>query len=194
MAHFFAYISRVKLIERWSLMFSVRKENVAEHSLQVGMIAHGLALINNKYFDGNINADRVTTLAMYHDASEVITGDLPTPVKYSNPTIKEAYKAIEENAITNLLSFLPEDLVEDYQTILDPGAEDAEAMKLVKAADTLCAYIKCLEERALGNNEFNRAKATLEAKIRSYRMPEVDHFMAHYMNSFSLNLDELSSH
>ncbi|TNF00182.1 MAG: 5'-deoxynucleotidase [Deltaproteobacteria bacterium] len=194
MAHFFAYISRVKLIERWSLMFSVRKENVAEHSLQVGMIAHGLALIKNKYFDGNINADRVTTLAMYHDASEVITGDLPTPVKYSNPTIKEAYKAIEENAITNLLSFLPEDLVEDYQTILDPGAEDAEAMKLVKAADTLCAYIKCLEERALGNNEFNRAKATLEAKIRSYRMPEVDHFMAHYMNSFSLNLDELSSH
>lgn len=194
MAHFFAYISRVKLIERWSLMFSVRKENVAEHSLQVGMIAHGLALIKNKNFDGNINADRVTTLAMYHDASEVITGDLPTPVKYSNPTIKEAYKAIEENAITNLLSFLPEDLVEDYQTILDPGAEDAEAMKLVKAADTLCAYIKCLEERALGNNEFNRAKATLEAKIRSYRMPEVDHFMAHYMNSFSLNLDELSSH
>ena len=194
MAHFFAYISRVKLIERWSLMFSVRKENVAEHSLQVGMIAHGLALIKNKYFDGNINADRVTTLAMYHDASEVITGDLPTPVKYSNPTIKEAYKAIEENAITNLLSFLPEDLVEDYQTILDPGAEDAEAMKLVKAAYTLCAYIKCLEERALGNNEFNRAKATLEAKIRSYRMPEVDHFMAHYMNSFSLNLDELSSH
>ncbi len=194
MAHFFAYISRVKLIERWSLMFSVRKENVAEHSLQVGMIAHGLALIKNKYFEGNVNADRVATLAMYHDASEVITGDLPTPVKYSNPTIKEAYKAIEENAIVNLLSFLPEDLVEDYQSILDPGAEDAEAMKLVKAADTLCAYIKCLEERALGNNEFNRAKATLEAKIRSYRMPEVDHFMAHYMNSFSLNLDELSSH
>lgn len=194
MAHFFAYISRVKLIERWSLMFSVRKENVAEHSLQVGMIAHGLALIKNKYFDGNVNADRVATLAMYHDASEVITGDLPTPVKYSNPTIKEAYKAIEENAISNLLSFLPEDLVDDYQAILEPKDEDAEAMKLVKAADTLCAYIKCLEERALGNNEFNRAKSTLEAKIRSYRMPEVDHFMAHYMNSFSLNLDELSSH
>lgn len=194
MAHFFAYISRVKMIDRWSLMFSVRKENVAEHSLQVGMIAHGLGLIKNKYFDGNVNVDRIATLAMYHDASEVITGDLPTPVKYSNPTIKEAYKAIEENAITNLLSFLPEDLVDDYKTILDPGPEDAEEMKLVKAADTLCAYIKCLEERALGNNEFNRAKATLEAKIRSYRMPEVDHFMAHYMNSFSLNLDELSSH
>ena len=194
MAHFFAYISRVKLIERWSLMFSVRKENVAEHSLQVGMIAHGLALIKNKYFDGNVNSDRVATLAMYHDASEVITGDLPTPVKYSNPTIKEAYKAIEENAVSNLLSFLPEDLVDDYQAILEPKDEDAEAMKLVKAADTLCAYIKCLEERALGNNEFNRAKSTLEAKIRSYRMPEVDHFMAHYMNSFSLNLDELSSH
>jgi 5'-deoxynucleotidase len=194
MAHFFAYISRVKLIERWSLMFSVRKENVAEHSLQVGMIAHGLALIKNKYFDGKVNADRVATLAMYHDASEVITGDLPTPVKYSNPTIKEAYKAIEENAVSNLLSFLPEDLVDDYQAILEPKDEDAEAMKLVKAADTLCAYIKCLEERALGNNEFNRAKSTLEAKIRSYRLPEVDHFMAHYMNSFSLNLDELSSH
>jgi len=194
MAHFFAYISRVKMIERWSLMFSVRKENVAEHSLQVGMIAHGLGLIKNKYFEGNVNVDRIATLAMYHDASEVITGDLPTPVKYSNPTIKEAYKAIEENAISNLLSFLPEDLVDDYKSILEPGAEDAEEMKIVKAADTLCAYIKCLEERALGNNEFNRAKATLEAKIRSYRLPEVDHFMAHYMNSFSLNLDELSSH
>jgi 5'-deoxynucleotidase len=157
------------------------------------MIAHGLGLIKNKYFDGKVNVDRIATLAMYHDASEVITGDLPTPVKYSNPTIKEAYKAIEENAISNLLSFLPTELVDDYKSILDPGSEDSEEMKLVKAADTLCAYIKCLEERALGNNEFNRAKSTLEAKIRSYRLPEVDHFMAHYMNSFSLNLDELSS-
>ncbi|MCO4793742.1 MAG: 5'-deoxynucleotidase [Bacteriovoracaceae bacterium] len=194
MAHFFAYISRVKLIERWSLMFSVKKENVAEHSLQVGMIAHGLALIKNKHFNGNVNADRVSTLAMYHDASEVITGDLPTPVKYYNPTIKEAYKAIEENAVANLLSFLPDELVEEYDKILNPTSDDSEEMKLVKAADTLSAYIKCLEEKVLGNNEFNRAKSTLESKIRSYKMPEVDHFMAHYMNSFSLNLDELSSH
>tara|TARA_R110002072_G_scaffold534_7_gene4155 strand:- start:57489 stop:58073 length:585 start_codon:yes stop_codon:yes gene_type:complete len=193
MAHFYAYLNRMKLIERWSLMHSVRKENVQEHSLQVAVIAHALALIKNKYFDGNVDANKIATMAIFHDASEVITGDLPTPIKYFNPKIEDAYHAIENYAMEKLLSYLPEELREEYKGLLTQENCDPEETVLVKAADTLSAYIKCMEEKTAGNNEFNRARISLENKIRSYKRPEVDHFMANYINSFSLTLDELST-
>ncbi len=192
MSHFFAYLSRMKLIERWSLMHNTRKENVQEHSLQVAMIAHALALIKNKYFDGEVNPERVTLLAVFHDSAEVFTGDMPTPVKYFNANIKEAYKAIEAHAVEKLLSFLPDDLRPEYNHILLKTGEERDHWKIVKAADTLCAYIKCLEEIASGNREFNRAKMSLESALQEMKMKEVDYFLKNFIHSFSLSLDELS--
>ena len=192
MSHFFAYVNRMKLIERWSLMHNLRAENVQEHSLQVAIIAHALATIGNKYFDKNYNADRVCTLAIFHDATEVLTGDLPTPVKYFNPDIKNAYKEIESLATEKLLSYLPKEMIEDYSHILKQQTEDESSWKLVKAADTLCAYIKCLEESAAGNKEFNRAKITIENSLRKLESEEVSYFIKNFLHSFSLSLDELS--
>ena len=192
MSHFYAYLSRMKLIERWSLMRNIRKENVQEHCLQVAIVAHALAVIKNKYFDGDINVEKVALFAVYHDASEVMTGDMPTPVKYFNSEIKTVYKAIEKHATQKLLSFLPMDLVPDYQHLLEPREEDAELWRVVKAADNLCAYIKCVEEGASGNKEFNRAKITIEGTLKEMKMQEVDYFLKQFIHSFSLSLDELS--
>lgn len=192
MSHFFAYLSRMKLIERWALMHNIRRENVQEHSLQVAIVAHALAVLKNKFFNGDVNPERVALLAVFHDASEVLTGDLPTPVKYFNPDIKAAYRSIEAHANKKLLSFLPEVLHEEYKDILVGDEDEKEHWKLVKAADGLCAYIKCVEEGAAGNGEFNRAKATIELSLKEMELPEVDYFLRNFMPSFSLTLDELS--
>ena len=192
MGHFFAYLSRMKLITRWCLMQNIRSENVQEHSLQVAVVGHALAVISKRYYDRPYNAERVALLSLFHDASEVFTGDMPTPAKYFSPEIRDAYKRMEGEACQKLLSFLPQELRADYQELLIPNANDEEVLKLIKAADSICAYLKCLEELAAGNREFNQAKLTLESKIKSYEMPEVDHFMKHFAPSFSLTLDELS--
>src|SRR5690606_36543576 len=132
MSHFFAYLSRMKLIDRWALMRSTQKENVQEHSLQVAMIAHALATIKNRYYGGNIDAGRVAVLAIYHDASEVMTGDLPTPVKYFNSEMKSAYQAIEKYASSQIVKLLPEELREDYESLFFPKDEDKELLMMVK--------------------------------------------------------------
>lgn len=184
----------MKFIDRWSLMRCTHRENVQEHSLQVAVVAHALALIKNKYFAGKVLPDRVALLAIFHDATEVLTGDLPTPVKYFNGEIREAYKAIEGHAIDQLLLLLPEDLRKEYQNLLEIADDEKEAKTLIKAADTLCAYIKCLEEKSTGNHEFSRAQKSIEEKLNVYRhMPEVDYFIRNFVPSFNLTLDEIST-
>ncbi|QCR35485.1 5'-deoxynucleotidase [Nissabacter sp. SGAir0207] len=191
-SHFFAYLSRLKLINRWPLMRNVRTENVSEHSLQVAFVAHALALIKNRKFNGNLNAERVALLAMYHDASEVITGDLPTPVKYYNPQIAHEYKKIEKIAQQKLLEMLPEELQNDFRPLLDEHCYSEEEKLVVKQADALCAYLKCLEELSAGNHEFTLAKARLEKTLAQRHSPEMGYFMEVFVPSFSLSLDEIS--
>ncbi|OVZ93927.1 5'-deoxynucleotidase [Yersinia alsatica] len=192
MSHFFAHLSRLKLINRWPLMRNVRTENVSEHSLQVAFVAHALAIIKNRKFNGNINADRIALLAMYHDASEVITGDLPTPIKYYNPQIAHEYKKIEKVAQQKLIEMLPKELQHDFRCLLDEHYYSEEEKALVKQADALCAYLKCLEELSAGNNEFIQAKARLEKTLAMRQSPEMDYFMEVFVPSFSLSLDEIS--
>lgn len=162
-----------------------------EHSLQVAIVAHALAIIGNRYFGGDINPERVALLAIFHDASEVFTGDMPTPVKYFSQEIRDAYKKMESEACRKLLSFLPDDLQTEYEPLIHPHTEDNKQWKVLKAADSLCAYLKCLEELSVGNREFNRAKLIIEEKLRSLKMKEVDYFLRHFAPSFSLTLDEL---
>ncbi len=191
--HFFAYLSRMKLIDRWSLMRCTQAENVQEHSLQVAVVAHALALIKKKHFKGTVAPERAAMFAMFHDATEVLTGDLPTPVKYYNPEIKQAYSQIETHSAAQLLKLLPDDLKPDYKDLLTIPDSEMELKNLVKAADSICAYIKCLEELAAGNKEFNRAQKTIEAKIHALRdQPEVDYFITHFVPGFSMTIDEIS--
>jgi 5'-deoxynucleotidase len=193
MHHFFAYLARMKLIDRWSLMRCLQRENVQEHSLQVAVVAHALALIKNKYFGGKLSPERVALLAVFHDATEVLTGDLPTPVKYFSGEIRDAYRTIESHAAHQLLQLLPEDLRGDYGGLLAPVPEESEAAAVIKAADTICAYIKCLEELAAGNSEFKRAEKTIKGKLDEYRArPEVAYFLEHFIAGFSLSIDEIS--
>jgi 5'-deoxynucleotidase len=193
MFHFFAYLSRMKLIDRWSLMRCTQRENVQEHSLQVAVIAHALALLKNKRFGGKVNAEKVALHGIFHDASEVLTGDLPTPVKYFSGEIRNAYREIESHAIDQLLKLLPQDLREDYKSLLHAPDDQNEIEEFVKAADVISAYIKCLEEKAAGNPEFARAQKSIEEKLRKYlARPEVEAFMVNFVPSFSLTLDELS--
>jgi 5'-deoxynucleotidase len=190
-SHFFAYLSRMKFIKRWGLMHNTYAENVQEHSLRVAQIAHALAVIRNRKFGGKVSPERVAVLALYHDASEVLTGDLPSPIKYFNPEIQKAYRDIEASAAERLVAMVPNELVEDYQPILVPGARDHESREIVKAADKLCAYIKCLEEMAAGNKEFTKAELALEASVRGIDRPEVRYFLEVFVPSFRLTLDEL---
>lgn len=188
---FFAFLSRMKHIKRWSLMRNVTPENIQEHSLQAAMIAHGLALIKNSRFGGDVNPERVALLAMYHDSNEAITGDLPTPIKYYNPQIRDAYRDLEAVSREKLLSMLPEELQKEYRSVLDYDEASAEG-ELVKAADRLCAYIKCMEELKAGNGEFAKAKAAIGKKLKALNAPEVHYFMEHFLDAFSLTLDELN--
>ena len=192
MYNFFAYMARMKLIKRWSLMKSVSEENIAEHSAQVAQIAHALALIKNRKFGGNINADRVATIALYHETSEVLTGDLPTPIKYYNPEIRRAYKEIEGIANDKLLSMLPDELQDDYRELVEVDVDSYEYM-LVKAADKISAYIKCIEEIRSGNREFARAEVSLRDIIEKnyFCYAEVKYFCDTFIDSFRKTLDEL---
>ncbi|MBQ8850710.1 MAG: 5'-deoxynucleotidase [Clostridia bacterium] len=191
MYNFFAYMARMKLIKRWSLMKSVSDENIAEHSAQVAQIAHALALIKNRRFGGDLNVDRVATMALYHETSEVLTGDLPTPIKYYNPEIRKAYKDIESTANEKLISMLPDDLREDYRELIEPETDSYEAV-LVKAADKISAYIKCIEEMRSGNREFAKAEIALrEAVEKYYCYEEVKYFCETFIESFGKTLDEL---
>ncbi|HCA75800.1 MAG TPA: 5'-deoxynucleotidase [Alteromonas sp.] len=191
-SHFFAHLARMKLIHRWPLMHNVRIENVQEHSLQVAMVAHALALIRNRFFDGQLNPDRIATLAMFHDVSEVLTGDLPTPVKYYNPAIKEEYKKIEKIAEQKLIDMAPEPFREDYAELISGDKHSEDEAFIVKAADVICAYLKTLEELSAGNREFTLAKKRLDKMLKDYHSDEVDYFLKQYVPSFSLSLDEIT--
>ena len=188
-SHFFAYISRMRFIQRWALMRNTAPENVQEHSHQVAVLAHALAIIRNEKFGGTIDPGAVAAAALYHDASEILTGDMPTPIKYYNPAIRQAYKAVEQVAEDKLLSMLPEDLRPAYEDALRPA--DPEIEQLVKAADKLSAHIKCIEELKAGNNEFRQAAAQTAAAMDAMRLPELDYFREHFLPSYSLTLDEL---
>jgi len=175
------------------LMRCVQQENVQEHSLQVAVIAHALALIKQKKFGGGADPERVATLALFHDATEVLTGDLPTPVKYFNPEIREAYRALEGHAAKQLLKLLPGDMRGDYEDLLTIKEEEHEAKDLIKIADTICAYIKCLEEKGAGNLEFSRAEKALGEKLKTFSsQPEVAHFIENFVPGFTMTLDEIS--
>ena len=188
-SHFFAYISRMRFIQRWALMRNTAPENVQEHSHQVAVLAHALAVIRREKFGGTVDPGQVAVAALYHDASEILTGDMPTPIKYDNPAIRTAYKDVEAVAEHKLLNMLPEELRGVYAPILT--VEDPEIEALVKAADKLSAYIKCVEELKAGNNEFREAAAQTRKALESYGMPEVESFLETFMDSFSLTLDEL---
>jgi len=190
MSHFFAYLFRMKLIERWGLMRHSYSENIQEHSLRVSLIAHMLCVIRNSIYGGNLNPDRAASLAMYHDSSEVLTGDLPAPIKYFNPEIRDAYKNIEASARDRLIELIPVDLREEYRSLIDPKADDPHT-QIVKAADKLCAYIKCVEELAAGNREFARAESSLKETIDQMKLPEVDYFLETFVPSLALSIDEL---
>lgn len=191
-SHFFAHLARMKLIQRWPLMRSVSTENISEHSLQVAFVAHALAVIKNKKFGGDLNPERIALLGMYHDTSEVLTGDLPTPVKYFNPEIAKEYKKIEAIAEKRLLSMLPEELHEDFAPYLVSDATHPEDAAIVKQADTICAYLKCLEELSAGNHEYALAKKRLDVTLKERNSPEMEYFLTIFAPSFELSLDEIS--
>ena len=188
-SHFFAYISRMRFIQRWALMRNTAPENVQEHSHQAAVLAHALAVIRNERFGGHLDPGAVAAAALYHDASEILTGDMPTPIKYHDPAIRAAYKDVEAVASRKLLDLLPAELQNAYRPIL--LEEDGEIRQVVKAADKLSAYIKCVEELKAGNNEFREAAAQTRRALESYDMPEVRYFLETFMDSFSLTLDEL---
>ena len=189
---FYAYMDRMKYIKRWQLMRSTREENIMEHSHGVTMLAHALATIRKEVFQKDVDVLKVVLYAVYHETSEVITGDLPTPIKYYNQGIHGAYKELEKNACTKILSMLPNEL----QSELTPfilADEDSKEYQLVKAADRLSAYIKCLEELRSGNKEFAKAKKSIEQDLKKRKMPEVDYFFENFIESFSLALDDLEA-
>ena len=192
MSHFFPYLSRMRFIGRWGLMHSTRPENIQEHSLRVAMIAHALAVIRNRIFAGGVSPDRLAVLGLYHDAAEVLTGDLPRPVKYFNPEIETSYRRIETVAREKLLGMVPDALRTDYAALFRPEAAAAVEQELVKAADKLCAYMKCLEEVTAGNREFGEAEKTLQQTIEAIDLPEVRYFVQTFVPSFRLTLDELT--
>ncbi|WP_107851980.1 5'-deoxynucleotidase [Oceanimonas marisflavi] len=191
-SHFFAQMARMKLIQRWPLMRNTDPENVAEHSLQVAMVAHALAVIKNTLFEGRLDPGTAALRALYHDASEVLTGDLPTPVKYFNREMATAYKAIEQNAEQSLLAMLPAELQPAFEPLLCGHVEDDYA-RLVKSADILCAYLKCEEELSAGNREFAKARERLTAMLDERMNDEIRYFLEVFVPSFSLSLDEIST-
>ncbi len=187
---FFAMLSRMKNIHRWALMRNTRLENISEHSHEVAVLAHALALITNRHYDGHVDEERCVLLAVYHDVPEILTGDMPTPVKYYNPAIREAYRQVEESACDKLLDLLPADLREDYDALIRPHDADSTEMRLVKAADKLSALIKCIEETEQGNREFLSARRSTEAAIRAMGLPAADEFLDTYIPAYELTLDD----
>ena len=183
---------RMKYINRWALMRSSREENLTEHSLETAVIAHCLAVIRNRRFSGNVDPERVAVMGIFHDASEIITGDLPTPVKYYNKDIKTAYKELEKEADLRLLAMLPADLAEDYAPYFSPSDGDGELWRLCKAADKISALIKCIEEGNMGNSEFKEAEKSTLSHIKELGVPEAEVFIKEFLPAFGLTLDELN--
>lgn len=192
MDKFFAFLNRMKYINRWSLMRSTVNENIMEHSQQVAVVAHSLAVIGNTYFGQNLDANSIAVKALFHECSEVITGDLPTPIKYINHELNSAYKQIEKAANEKLITYLPSQMQSIYANILD-NSVDIEK-KYVKYADKLCAYIKCLEELKAGNKEFSLASVTIKKELIDYNSKEVDYFMKNFIPAYELTLDELNKY
>ena len=190
MNNFFGMLSRMKYINRWGLMRNNINENIAEHSLQVAIIAHGLAVIGNKRFGRNLNAEHIAMMGIMHDTTEIITGDLPTPIKYYAPEIRDSYKKVEEVATNQLINELPEEMRKVYRTILKE--EQNEEWKYVKAADRLSAYIKCIEESKMGNTDFVNAQNSIKKSIDEMKMPEIAFFIEKFLPSYSITLDEIN--
>lgn len=196
MTSFYAMLHRMRYIERWGLMRNTAKENLKEHTMDVVVIAHALALIRKRYFpeETALDPEHVALLAVFHDATEIITGDMPTPIKYFTRELRAEYQRVEDRAADVLLHYLPEELREDYRALLEAPNDstvEREERRVIKAADTLSAYIKCLDERNMGNREFLSAEATTLAKLKAYAMPEVDWFLDHAIPAYERTLDDL---
>ena len=187
---FFAMLSRMKYIDRWALMRNTESENLDSHSKEVAVIAHALAVIGNVRFNKSYNADRAAVLGLYHDAHEIITGDLPTPVKYQNEKILGAFKEIEDSATERLVSMLPVDLKTEFMSALT-GDDDKDLLPLVKAADKLSALIKCIDERKAGNSEFREAEGSTRARILELNIEEANVFLEEFIPAYELTLDQL---
>ncbi len=188
--NFFAYISRMRYITRWSLMRNSLPENIQEHSHMVAVLAHALGVIRRDVIGIPCNPELAATAALFHDSAEILTGDLPTPIKYHSTEIRQAYKDVEALACNRLLQTLPDELRPAYEPLL---SENTAVQDLVKAADKLSAYLKCIEERKAGNDEFLSAEKQIRKVLEEYQMPELDYFLTHFIKAFELNLDELGS-
>lgn len=188
---FFAMFSRMKYIDRWALMRNTRKENLSEHSLEVAAIAHALAVISNEKYGMQHNCERAALLGIYHDMPEIITGDMPTPIKYGNPQLKQAYKVVERETASMLVSMLPDYMQASYNGFFIKQDADSPLWKLVKAADKISALIKCIEEGKAGNSEFTSARKATEKLISELDIPAASDFLGEFISAFDLDLDEL---
>ena len=188
--HFYALMARMRYIQRWALMRNTEPENVQEHSHMVAVLAHALVLIQNRYYGGTLDPGQAVLLALYHDATEILTGDLPTPIKYYNPDLRSAYQTVEDAAARQLLDLLPTELREDYVPLL--AGTDPELAAVVKAADKLDAYLKCVKELKAGNTEFRKAREQTYAALMQNPLPALQHFLLHFLPSFELTVDELN--
>ena len=191
-SHFYAFLSRMKYINRWALMRNTNEETLSQHSHEVAAVAYALCVIGNRRYGKNYNCERASLLGLYHDMPEILTGDMPTPVKYFNPEIKEAYKKVEKVAAQKLLDTLPKDLREDFDFLFNKKDEDSELWRVIKAADKISALIKCIEERKAGNMEFAKAEASTLESIKQMNMPEADDFIKDFLPGFELTLDQLT--
>ena len=191
MYKFFAYLNRMKYINRWGLMHPALNENIMEHSQQVAVVAHALATISNVYYNGGLDVNSIAVKALFHETSEVLTGDLPTPIKYFNPEIRDAYKKLESYSNNKLLTHLPSELSAEYAKIINDTDETEH--RFVKYADKICAYIKCIDEVKMSNTEFYKAEKTIYKELRDYRCPEVDFFMDNFIEAYKLSLDDLDN-
>jgi len=190
-SHFFAYINKIRWLQRWGLKRNAVAENVMEHSWEVSVISHALALIRNRYFGGDLDVNAIAVAALYHDCGEILTGDMPSPIKYHSPEITKAYKSIEKKAEHELLNLLPEELKHDYKQLMIEDELPKEHKAIIKAADTISAYLKCKMEVASGNKEFAIAEKNIEENLKSISLPEVKYFLDTFTSSYELTLDEL---